>query len=265
MRFLYNVDQIHKLLDAVCALTGISMAFLDDKNRFICQSTVDNDYCAIIQEIGNNRDNCNCSDMQLLEMSNQSGKYECHICYAGLYDAAIPLIKNGVRAGSVIMGRIRTRESKMPQFADQSTTLCKLYESRPIFTDEQLESLRILLPNILFESAVVVEFDSVFNDVIDYINNNLDQPLTIDSLCARFHISKNVLYQQFREQLNTTINSYITDRRLDAAKQMLKSSNLPVYIIAEKAGFGCSTYFNRVFKEKTGMTPASYRKAEKCK
>ena len=48
---------------------------------------------------------------------------------------------------------------------------------------------------------------------------------------------------------------------IENAKKLLWNSDIPICEVAEKSGFGCQQYLNKVFKKETGMTPVSYRKA----
>ena len=55
-----------------------------------------------------------------------------------------------------------------------------------------------------------------------------------------------------------TFINYLNDYRLNYAKKMLKARRLKIIDVAEISGFGDATYFNRIFKQKTGMTPTEY-------
>lgn len=263
MRLTYDVDKIKQLLSAVSGLTGISIAFLNADGEFLYNSGYEGGFCTQIQCDEKYHAMCDCSDRKLLSASHYTGCYESHICYAGLYDAAIPMVKNGVTAGSVIMGRVRTPDSPSVPPIEAGHELLSLYRKTPRFTERQLEYLRILLPNILFESAIEIESDPVMDKIVDYINKNLASDLCLNDLCRRFHISKNTLYERFREQYNCTVNSYIMDRRLELAKQCLVKNDDPIYIIAEQTGFGTGSYFCRLFKKKVGIAPIEFRKKMK--
>ena len=260
MRFIYNEEKIQELLCAVSELTGISIAFLDPNNRFLFTSAKEQDFCSLLQCDKEHRQCCNNSDNQLLQNSHRSGTYESHICYAGLYDAAIPMVKNGVLAGSVIMGRVRTSGSPEVPAVTKDPDLVKMYQQLPCLTDKQLESLRILLPNILFESAIEVVCDPIMDEICEYIDENIASELYLGDLCSRFHISKNALYQRFRERYNCTVNAYIVNCRIAIAKQLLSQSTEPVYAVAERAGLKNSTYFSKLFKKYYSVSPLNYRK-----
>ncbi len=260
MKLVYNEDKIQKLLRAVSGLTGISIAFLNPDGEYLFNSLREGNFCSCIQCNDVYKNMCISCDDCLLKRTHKTGAYESHICYAGLYDAAIPMIKNGILAGSVIMGGVRASDSPVKPLIEVEPELIELYQNAPMFTDEQLENLRILLPNILFESAIEIESDPLLDEICNYINSNLGTKLSLNGLCNRFHISKNTLYQRFHEQFNCTVNEYISARRLELAKKMLAQNTDPLYIVAEKSGFVSGTYFSRAFKKMTGISPADYRR-----
>ena len=57
-------------------------------------------------------------------------------------------------------------------------------------------------------------------------------------------------------------SSYLTRIRIEKAKLLLKNTDLKVYQIGEDVGFRSIYYFNRVFKQITGITPKEFRKAD---
>jgi len=56
-----------------------------------------------------------------------------------------------------------------------------------------------------------------------------------------------------------TVNTFITERKIDEAKRLLETSNQTVSQISAFLGFSSQSYFQNVFKKSTGMTPAKYR------
>ena len=129
-------------------------------------------------------------------------------------------------------------------------------------TQEQIDSLRMLLPEILFQNAI--QFDDFMGAVTGYIKKHLGDKLTLGGICAEFHVSKNSLYQVFRESYRCTINEYILRLRMEAAKKLLRETKDPVYMISEKVGIDNYPYFCRMFKGRCGMSPTEYRKRDRA-
>ena len=94
--------------------------------------------------------------------------------------------------------------------------------------------------------------------VRSYITNNLEGKLTIERLGKQFGIAKTSLKVNFRRLFQKTIHSYIIDRKIEMAKLLLEEGET-ITEIAEKVGYPETTNFVRVFKNQTGITPATYR------
>lgn len=92
-----------------------------------------------------------------------------------------------------------------------------------------------------------------------YIDSNYSQNITLDSLAEITHINKFYLAHSFTECIGQSPINYLTDRRLEACKELLVSSNLSVAQVATSVGFSSQSYFSQIFRKKTGMTPRQYR------
>ena len=257
MEFRYDVKKLEQILQDLCVLTGISIAFLDNRRNYLCKMLPKNDFCAAIQQNGAVHGKCNESDECLLDRCSRSLKMESHICHGGLYDACMPILKDQALAGYVLMGQIRLAGKADPRQWEHTPELAEWYRQRPCFTEEQIRSLWTLLPEILFQNAI--RFDVFMEQVTDYISKNLHRDLSIGTICGRFGLSKNRLYSLFRETYGCSVGEYVVKLRLERAKMLLRETDEAVYAVAEQVGIPNCTYFCRLFKEKTGLSPASFR------
>lgn len=105
----------------------------------------------------------------------------------------------------------------------------------------------------------------VYLRLIDFLNENYDKDFSLEDLSKKFYISKVSLCAGFKKAMNTTINEYVTEIRLNKAKQYLATSDKSVEEISYLCGFSSAAYFGIVFKNKTGLSPLGYRKLEKSK
>jgi len=64
----------------------------------------------------------------------------------------------------------------------------------------------------------------------------------------------------FKKETGQNFINYLTNIRIEKAKELLRSTNLKSYEIAYKVGYDNPTYFSTVFKKLTGMTPLDYKK-----
>lgn len=94
--------------------------------------------------------------------------------------------------------------------------------------------------------------------VAKYINGHIDMELTRSNIAKEFNINSDYLGRAFKASTGKTISKYITDKRVDIAKQLLSKGNLSVTDVATSVGYTNLSYFAKVFREATGITPASF-------
>lgn len=97
-------------------------------------------------------------------------------------------------------------------------------------------------------------------EAIEYINNHLKDELTQKEVADHVHLNPSYLSSLFKEHVKLTFSEYVTRRRIQRAKELLMTTNLPINDIAEESGYKTAKYFIRIFRELEGMTPSAYRK-----
>jgi two-component system response regulator YesN len=97
-------------------------------------------------------------------------------------------------------------------------------------------------------------------EVIEYIEDNLAERLTLQDVADHFAFSPNYLGFIFKEETNENFSSFLINRRIEKACELLRDTRMRVYEVADAVGYKNLTYFSRQFKENTGLTPGDYRK-----
>lgn len=103
------------------------------------------------------------------------------------------------------------------------------------------------------------ERDAEFAMLLHYIEHNLSDRITLDSLAARVHFDKSYLTARFRDSLGASPMRYVNHLRMERAKSLLATTDDSITQIAKAVGFSSIHYFSRYFKEKEGVTPIEYR------
>ncbi len=93
----------------------------------------------------------------------------------------------------------------------------------------------------------------------DYLDEHFTEKISLDALAERFFISKFYLTRVFKEQFGVSINTYLLNKRITKAKQLLRFSNEKLEDIGYRCGLGAPHYFSRVFKQVEGITPSEFR------
>ena len=96
--------------------------------------------------------------------------------------------------------------------------------------------------------------------VVDYIQENYQNVLTIGELAALLHFSEPYFMRFFKKHTGTTCVDYINDFRMNKATELLTTTNISIMEVAMQVGMHNISYFNRMFKKKYQMTPKEYRK-----
>ena len=99
----------------------------------------------------------------------------------------------------------------------------------------------------------------VIREVISYINSNLHKSLRVDDIAIAVSFSAQHLSRIFREEMGMTISEYITQARIEEAKLMLRTTSFNISQIAERLNYYDSTYFSKVFRKYTGLSPLAYK------
>ncbi len=97
---------------------------------------------------------------------------------------------------------------------------------------------------------------------MEYISMNYSQKLTLTKIAEQLCITPNYLGELFKKHAGQNVSEYITDYRLEKARQYLTNPKLRIGEIAGKVGINDVRYFSTMFRKKYGMTPTEYRNQE---
>jgi len=128
-----------------------------------------------------------------------------------------------------------------------------------------LHSRLLSLLNLIFFDAEIPKNRSGKNYKIiatakRYIEDNFHKQIKLKDIADSVHLSEIYFHNIFTESIGISPHQYLINCRIENAKKLLWNTNIPICDVAEKAGFGCQQYLNKVFKQETDMTPAAYRK-----
>lgn len=102
--------------------------------------------------------------------------------------------------------------------------------------------------------------DGMIVRIKKYVSQNYENPwLSIKEIADAMGKSVSNICVVFKRETGITLNQFLTDVRIDAAKTLLDNPRNSIKTVAEKSGYTDSSYFTRIFKKHTGMTPSEYR------
>ena len=112
----------------------------------------------------------------------------------------------------------------------------------------------------LVRTRAGIRYSAVVQKTLTYVEANLSGDLSLTSLARLMKVTPGYLSTIFHRETGRTLAGYITDRRMTAALQQLKTTRLQVQTIAQLCGFSDPNYFGKQFKRYYGVTPLQYRK-----
>lgn len=101
----------------------------------------------------------------------------------------------------------------------------------------------------------------VVDQVIRYINENLDQEIHRQDLADHVYLNPDYLNRVFKKQTGKTLKEFVIEHKMDEARKMLQVTRLPVSIIAAKVGYDNFSHFSYAYKKVTGYSPLESRNA----
>ncbi|MDD2589135.1 MAG: AraC family transcriptional regulator [Fermentimonas sp.] len=152
-----------------------------------------------------------------------------------------------------------------PKKYDNTTNLIKTINNQINSATHDLLETNGILFQLLSHFMVYSKdkYDIVDNRilrVVKYIRNNIHKDISIEELKDMCCLSKDHFIRLFKNDLQETPTQYIIQRKIERAQLMLITSDLLIKDIAYELSFENVSYFNRLFKKATGLTPSDYRK-----
>lgn len=187
--------------------------------------------------------------------------------------ALTQLLKNDIRTSHIPI-ILLTAKTSVEQQIEGMKNRADAYITKPFNLQFLQQSIQSLLQNraVLKEhftgglsaglkTQTVGKLDRKFiNEFTALVESNLsNEAFSVEGICREMGISRVQLYRKVKALLNTNVNDYILNTRLQKAKYLLQNEDCTVSEIAYKVGFSSPAYFSTVFKSKFGMTPTAFK------
>lgn len=159
-------------------------------------------------------------------------------------------------------------------FSDQNMgrimrDLMKSIEAEDSLEFESIMTINIhkLLFHMYKESDIVYERIPVrrnqnsetINNMILFINEHVNEKITLKDVASHFGFSDSYCSRYIKEKTGMTFVELVNNQRIERAKQILRTTDVPITDIVFRTGFSSIQSFNRVFKKFCGINPSSYR------
>ena len=121
--------------------------------------------------------------------------------------------------------------------------------------------LRPMQTSKVSETAPGENHDAVAEKARAWLSAHISEENLISRAATEVGMSESSMARRFKTAYRVSLIGYIQEVRIERAKDALEMSSLPIERISEQIGYRDSSYFRRLFKVKTGMTPKEYRKS----
>ncbi len=100
-------------------------------------------------------------------------------------------------------------------------------------------------------------------EVARYMEEHLDEPLSIPQLSRRAFLSPTAFKAAFRQRYGLAVHAWLRQKRMERAAQLLRGSSLTVLEVAQTVGYSSGSQFSTAFRQRYGTSPGKFRKMSK--
>ena len=117
----------------------------------------------------------------------------------------------------------------------------------------------LYLVGLVRDSRKTQQYSKPVGQCIDFITSYFNTKVTLEDLSVVTGLTPNYLASLFKQETGRTVGEYLTKFRIDSACALLTQTDYDYLQIALSLGFCTQSYFTKVFREQTGVTPRTYR------
>lgn len=128
----------------------------------------------------------------------------------------------------------------------------------PLFVLTKIFSLILELETIFSkdnEGSFPLSIDKVVQKAVTYINDNIQNPLTLDEICSAIFVSKSSLCHKFAKSMHVTVNHYVTIKKIHHAAKLIRGG-MGVIEASAAVGYNQYTTFYHNYKKILGISPS---------
>ncbi len=272
MEILMDQAKLVRLLNSLYVITGLKFGIFDTHFNELFSTAEETPFCRLIKDTQAGEVKCAVCDEQAFETAMARKDVYIYRCHAGLLEACAPIIENGQVIAYLMYGQILDDTPCEAQWAEAKQR-CG-WHRQPELLKERFFSLERVPEERLAASAEIMSACTSYiwlkrvvqayqqtdaQRLVSYIQQHYDRGLALDDIASELSMSKTRLCVMAKSQLGKTVGQLIADRRLEAAKALLQTSDLSIAEISARVGIADYNYFSRLFKAQEGLTPTQYR------
>lgn len=136
----------------------------------------------------------------------------------------------------------------------------ELFMSAPRSVGEMREILRIVSGAIEKAAGSSRDEEGQVETMVRYIHENIEKDIRRSDLAATVFLSPDYVSHLFRQKMNMSLSDFVISEKMRVARSLLRTSRLPISVIAVKVGYSNFSHFSKTYKRIYGISPAGERK-----
>jgi len=187
-------------------------------------------------------------------------KYENNICKMAMYSpsSVYGLLEKSTDKIIQVLKHNQTDEHIISKFELDVKRVLDFYYDVNDMTYQYGELIKETFQNIIAEKKNKSQLP--IRMAKQYIQNNYSQQVSLEEVAEAINLSPAYLSTMFKKERGINFSDYLISCRMEAAKELLKTTELPIADVAEKVGYADSRYFSKTFTKVVGLKPSTYRK-----
>lgn len=279
--------------DLASVLVNIHGQEISDYHNF-------SEFCRLIRSKKEYRHLCQKCDLMGGLEASKNGCLSYYRCHAGLFDFSLPIIIDKQLVGFLLCGQIIVEDNKeqedyinnicqVQSSWDNNIELQRAYDKIKRVSREKMSAAISLLDKISShylikeiseqtsfstkakslkktneeKNLIEIKSKTEIKKALNYIEKNLNKPISLEETANHVYLSHYYFSKLFKKEMNMNFVHYVNNKKVDKAKIFLLESKWPVEVISRSLGFGQTSYFCKIFKKYTDMTPADFRRKHK--
>ncbi len=129
----------------------------------------------------------------------------------------------------------------------------EIYRNAMFSVENMKAFIHMIVP--FFTDKDDMDQDFRLDEVKAYINKNLDRDIKRDDIAQRVHMNPDYLTRVFKKNTGMTLKEYVILRKMEEARSLIRTTNLPISYVAAKVGYVNFSHFSSTYKKTFGVTP----------
>lgn len=128
--------------------------------------------------------------------------------------------------------------------------------------DDTKRMVDSLISGLNAASGLQLKTENQMDKIIRYIHDNLEKDIHRSELAAAVYLSPDYISHLFSRKMNMTLSEFVAREKMAAAQALLRTTSLPISVVAAKVGYSNFSYFSKTYKRIFGITPAADRRKD---